>query len=231
VKKAVKIATASLLAILLHSQANATTVSFSSNGGFSNGSNCGGNCGISGDGNTLYMSGFNQSTITANDLSNVSVNAAPFLNDVIIGSLTWVNRASFFTDQNFNVDYTFALSFSLPNASSDSQVFHLHITQPTNPPGDNVFNMSNAVLLNLGPFTLNGITVSDLHFGEVGPGDYINGSTWTNPEGHTSTLNIYADFTAAVPEPSTWAMMILGFAGVGFMTYRRRNQFAAPIAA
>jgi hypothetical protein len=28
----------------------------------------------------------------------------------------------------------------------------------------------------------------------------------------------------AVPEPSTWAMMMLGFAGVGFMAYRRRNQ-------
>jgi hypothetical protein len=28
---------------------------------------------------------------------------------------------------------------------------------------------------------------------------------------------------AAVPEPSTWAMMILGFAGVGAMTYRRRK--------
>jgi hypothetical protein len=35
---------------------------------------------------------------------------------------------------------------------------------------------------------------------------------------------------AAVPEPSTWAMMILGFAGVGFMTYRRRNKMA-PHAA
>jgi hypothetical protein len=28
---------------------------------------------------------------------------------------------------------------------------------------------------------------------------------------------------AAVPEPSTWAMMILGFCGLGFMVYRRRN--------
>jgi hypothetical protein len=26
--------------------------------------------------------------------------------------------------------------------------------------------------------------------------------------------------TAAVPEPSTWAMMLLGFAGLGFMGYR-----------
>lgn len=33
-------------------------------------------------------------------------------------------------------------------------------------------------------------------------------------------------FTAAVPEPSTWAMLILGFAGVGVMTYRRRNGMA-----
>jgi membrane-associated protease RseP (regulator of RpoE activity) len=28
---------------------------------------------------------------------------------------------------------------------------------------------------------------------------------------------------AAVPEPSTWGMMILGFAGLGFMAYRRRS--------
>jgi PEP-CTERM motif len=31
----------------------------------------------------------------------------------------------------------------------------------------------------------------------------------------------------AVPEPSTWALMILGFAGVGFMAYRRSSQTAA----
>jgi hypothetical protein len=34
------------------------------------------------------------------------------------------------------------------------------------------------------------------------------------------------DAVAAVPEPSTWAMMILGFAGVGFMAYRRKSQGA-----
>jgi len=28
---------------------------------------------------------------------------------------------------------------------------------------------------------------------------------------------------AAVPEPSTWAMLMLGFAGVGFMAYRRKS--------
>jgi hypothetical protein len=29
--------------------------------------------------------------------------------------------------------------------------------------------------------------------------------------------------TSAVPEPSTWAMLILGFAGVGFMAYRKNR--------
>jgi PEP-CTERM motif len=35
------------------------------------------------------------------------------------------------------------------------------------------------------------------------------------------------EISAAIPEPSTWAMLILGFTGVGLMAYRRRNQTAA----
>jgi hypothetical protein len=35
---------------------------------------------------------------------------------------------------------------------------------------------------------------------------------------------------AAVPEPSTWAMMLLGFAGVGFMAYRRKSKPALMAA-
>jgi hypothetical protein len=41
--------------------------------------------------------------------------------------------------------------------------------------------------------------------------------------------NVVVNEIAAVPEPSTWAMMILGFAGIGAMTYRRRK--CAIIAA
>ena len=33
-----------------------------------------------------------------------------------------------------------------------------------------------------------------------------------------------------VPEPSTWAMMILGFAGIGFMAYRRKSKSALMTA-
>ena len=38
------------------------------------------------------------------------------------------------------------------------------------------------------------------------------------------------DVTTAVPEPSTWAMMVLGFFGIGFLTYRRRNQGRVRLA-
>jgi len=41
------------------------------------------------------------------------------------------------------------------------------------------------------------------------------------------TGSVAATVQAAVPEPSTWAMMILGFFGVGFIAYRRRDQTAA----
>ena len=36
---------------------------------------------------------------------------------------------------------------------------------------------------------------------------------------------------SSVPEPSTWAMMLLGFAGLGFYAYRRSGQKGAPAPA
>jgi hypothetical protein len=42
--------------------------------------------------------------------------------------------------------------------------------------------------------------------------------------GQNDVLTISA--VAAVPEPSTWAMMILGFGGVGFVAYRRKAKRA-----
>jgi hypothetical protein len=44
--------------------------------------------------------------------------------------------------------------------------------------------------------------------------------------------NGFAVFTpvAAVPEPSTWVTMLLGFAGIGFMAYRRKSKSALMAA-
>ena len=36
--------------------------------------------------------------------------------------------------------------------------------------------------------------------------------------------------TASTPEPSTWAMMVLGFAGLGFAGYRKSRKTVAIAA-
>jgi hypothetical protein len=52
-------------------------------------------------------------------------------------------------------------------------------------------------------------------------------ATWNGCQGTVNCPGLDAKlsltFASAVPEPSTWAMMILGFAGVGFMAYRRKQ--------
>jgi hypothetical protein len=46
--------------------------------------------------------------------------------------------------------------------------------------------------------------------------DFEDGNTF-------GTIAVGSAVVAAVPEPSTWAMMILGFCGLGFMAYRRKQ--------
>jgi hypothetical protein len=55
---------------------------------------------------------------------------------------------------------------------------------------------------------------------------YLNIHTTNFPGGEIRGFLL----ASAVPEPSTWAMMILGFAGVGFMAYRRKSKPALMAA-
>jgi hypothetical protein len=43
---------------------------------------------------------------------------------------------------------------------------------------------------------------------------------WTNDV--LRNVGVGGSFVAAVPEPSTWAVLLLGLAGIGFMAYRRK---------
>ena len=49
----------------------------------------------------------------------------------------------------------------------------------------------------------------------------------------TSDQNAFEfdNVAAAVPEPSTWAMIILGFLGLGYLAYRRKSSMAVAAAA
>ena len=48
-------------------------------------------------------------------------------------------------------------------------------------------------------------------------------SPFTSVTFSDTSTNSFEFLLAAVPEPSTWAMMILGFLGVGFLAYRKQG--------
>lgn len=50
------------------------------------------------------------------------------------------------------------------------------------------------------------------------------------PGAGTLSDQIFVEIGSGVPEPATWAMMILGFAGLGFMAYRRNSRSAVMAA-
>lgn len=72
--------------------------------------------------------------------------------------------------------------------------------------------------------------------GTCGATDYFFGSdVWDSNTGNTgnaaAVFQSHGPFpVGSVPEPSTWAMMILGFFGVGFLAYRRKSQVSLRIA-
>ncbi len=76
------------------------------------------------------------------------------------------------------------------------------------------------ILQSPNPVTIDSLTATSVTFeyneNSFGPGTFFQGQFITE--------------VAAVPEPSTWAMMILGFAGVSFMAYRRKSKPALMAA-
>ncbi len=61
-----------------------------------------------------------------------------------------------------------------------------------------------------------------LQFG-YGQSSQPDGFFFVDPGDPGNSITVGAPITAPVPEPSTWAMMVLGFVGVGFLARRRKQ--------
>ena len=98
-------------------------------------------------------------------------------------------------------------------------------------------NISNGNTINFGS-AFTGLAFIGLHFGngEGGPSHSYPGGTTAFYEINATNINsftthftdlsnavLYPGTAPAVPEPATWAMMLLGFGGIGFSMRRRRT--------
>ncbi len=82
-------------------------------------------------------------------------------------------------------------------------------------------NLNNTFQTLTGTFTASSSTT--IRFGDLGG---LANTQANNVDFVLDNVSI-----TAVPEPSTWAMMIMGFAGVGFMTYRRSRKAQLALTA
>ena len=99
-------------------------------------------------------------------------------------------------------------------------------------------NLNGTATLNFGSLNLSGLTILGAHFGNNIDSDVNNVTAfWLRDLGNTTThtitlsdgagssnAQIFATGTPAVPEPATWGMMLLGFAGIGMAVRRSRKR-------
>jgi hypothetical protein len=133
-----------------------------------------------------------------------------------ISTPTYTTTFSDYLGDPYNGTEVITLAFSKPILSSD------------------LFTLT----LNRGPLLLDGINYYNNHVaGNVCDSygcfiDNINDfkNSAYDPDKQPWILLSEVQFTAAVPEPSTWIMMIIGFAGLGFGMYRRNASRVLAVA-
>jgi hypothetical protein len=90
-----------------------------------------------------------------------------------------------------------------------------------------VFGIDDNTTFQIPTTSPDGISLGILSINLAFANPVISVNTYSPTDAQYAGLNVSV---AAVPEPSTWALMLLGFAGLGFMVYRRKSK-PALIAA
>ena len=220
-------------------QAAATPYTFSSSGAFTDCVGCtvGSSGSIIGWGGTSSIDSrhYDGSTLVADPL-NGQTGATPASQDEI-GELTWYNAStsSDTTAAMVTADYKLTLNFTQPTpGGTGSNTFDLLVTNTANNARVCFFifcsntgdvNDTASLSADANSITADGLTLSNFSFAETGDGSYGSG-IWSNPEGGTSTLRIYADIAttpAAVPEPLSMGLLGTGLLGLGLVRRVRKQ--------
>ena len=165
-----------------------------------------------------------------NPLSGYNLQGATF-STPNSGGVVNVNSAGFYGAGDLTAPY--AVNSSYTGTAAD-------ILTITLPGSETAFALDFGSLFNstTATFSLsNGFTTSVVTPSAAFATDFLG--FVSNTPFNTITLSVpsqqswvVADFefgASAVPEPSTWAMMLLGFAGLGFVGYRRRKMGRSAI--
>jgi hypothetical protein len=117
--------------------------------------------------------------------------------------------------------------FITPDAGPNQLPFYIEF-YPEMHPVDPSLGLTPDTTVDLTPIGSFGSPLADQTFDfsfTFGPNTIL--STQVELEGYSYTPPTQV---SDVPEPSTWAMMLLGFGGVGFMAYRRKSKPALMAA-
>ena len=193
------------------------------------------------------MGSAHASTVTAIGGTTGTEATGAASNDVI-GSVFGYFGAQLFADGPLKVEYTY-LGKEAGDTNSFLVLGNLQFSTATSNYGDTASEIvSLAGLLNFAfganqttPTVINGSNSSTTNapnffvsfydrFGNLGALSGTSGVIAFDDGGNPADADyddLVVRFTvSAVPEPATWAMMLLGFAGIGFLAYRRKPKLA-----
>jgi hypothetical protein len=191
-----------------------------------------------GDGLLMFDTSTNRQWVDVSHTTNLSVNGF-FTTSIFAGAgfnfATTADVSQLFTDGGAAVINADSAIFTASNFAA-AQLFYnlMEMSSPWSLTGGNTWIHGYVYLTNT-TATLARIGLGDPYSNGspagTGAFDLTTNGTWSDDAVHPAVgIWAFRDVQAAVPEPSTWAMMILGFAGVGFMAYRRKAKPALMAA-
>ena len=170
------------------------------------------------------LSGASGSTVVLSLSATSNFGSGWHVDDTVgLPGSSWIGATA--TNPTPPTPYTFTETFSLtglnPATATISGVWAISDTGTLSINGHVIDTESN---------TFFGGTTFTLPDADLLSGSNTIAMTMTSDDGSDDGVRLLfrtataTQLTGAVPEPSTWAMLILGFVGIGFMAYRRKSK-------